>query len=119
MQTLSPTEMQEVAQIIMGLLEKKIMDPLSGEKFPLSKFNQAIAKSQVHRKPIYLNNLNHSPCVQWKKHFAQFPTNIGYVCNGRRMPVEEKSYLLMMSKSAHLLKQEIPAATEFSWFLTW
>jgi hypothetical protein len=57
--------------------------------------------------------------VQWKKHFAQFPTNIGYVCNGRRMPVEEKSYLLMMSKSTQLLKQEIPAATEFSWFLTW
>jgi len=46
MQTLSPTEMQEVAQIIMGLFEKKIMDPLSGEKFPLSKFNEAIAKSQ-------------------------------------------------------------------------
>jgi hypothetical protein len=58
MRTLSPTEMQEVAQIIMGLFEKKIMHPLSGEKFPLSKFNQAIAKSQVHREPIYLNNLN-------------------------------------------------------------
>jgi hypothetical protein len=58
MQTLSPTEMQEVAQIIMDLFEKKIMHPLSGEKFPLSKFNQAIAKSQVHREPIYLNNLN-------------------------------------------------------------
>jgi NADPH:quinone reductase-like Zn-dependent oxidoreductase len=58
MRALSPTEMQEVAQIIMGLFEKKIMHPLSGEKFPLSKFNQAIAKSQVHREPIYLNNLN-------------------------------------------------------------
>lgn len=58
MQTLSPTEKQEVAQIIMGLFEKKIIHPLSGEKFPLSKFNQAIAKSQVHREPIYLKNLN-------------------------------------------------------------
>jgi hypothetical protein len=30
------------------------------------------------------------------------------------MPVEEKSYLLMMSKTTQLLKQEIPAAAEFS-----
>jgi len=58
MRALSPTEMQEVVQIIMGLFEKKIMHALSGEKFPLIKFNQAIAKSQVHREPIYLNNLN-------------------------------------------------------------
>jgi NADPH:quinone reductase-like Zn-dependent oxidoreductase len=58
MRTLSPTEMQEVAQIIMGLFEKKIMLPLSGETFPLSKFNQAIAKSQedAHGGKVLLVN---------------------------------------------------------------
>jgi trans-2-enoyl-CoA reductase len=58
MQNLSPTEKQEVAQIIMGLFEKKIMHPLSGEKFPLSKFNQAIAKSQedAHGGKVLLVN---------------------------------------------------------------
>ncbi|CAK9222438.1 unnamed protein product [Sphagnum troendelagicum] len=81
MQTLSPTEKQEVAQIIMGVFEKKIIHPFSGEKFPLSKFNQAIAKSEED-------------------------------AHGGKV-------LLMMSKSAHLLKQEIPAASEFSRCLTW
>eukprot|EP00249_Psilotum_nudum_P001438 c13904_g1_i1 orf=69-1085(+) len=44
---LAAFEMRKIGAEIMTLLDKKIMQPLAGEKFPLELFKEAILKSQV------------------------------------------------------------------------
>ena len=48
---LSAQEFSHVASTIMGLLEKKVLAPHNGEKFPLHNYVDAIAKSKV----LFLN----------------------------------------------------------------